>query len=263
MENEVSTQAAPPDLQPRKPSGQNSTLILTAAIFFAMGFIIASLAFSGGSDESLNVQEAVDGTFLALTPTITPTPTAIPVAQTYNDDNPVLGDIDAPIVMVEFSSYTCGFCGRFRRETLPALQEHYGDMFTFVVRDFPRSEGEIVLNAMARCAHDQDPALFWSFTDLFWQNQVEEQLPLNDQTLSLFATRAELDVDQLNTCLADDSVLTAVVEDRQAGIIWGVTGTPAFFINGVPVSGAQPFEYFQFVIDGLLIEQGIDPPSQT
>ncbi|PJF43719.1 MAG: hypothetical protein CUN55_07685 [Phototrophicales bacterium] len=287
----------PKDLKPQQSNHQNAALMLTAAIFFALGFVIAAIAFSGDDKETnvssssldsvvvnnavrstleaLNIVDiddeytqrvniAVQGTFMALTPTVTPTPTPIPVQQTFSQsEDPILGEFDAPVVMVEFASYTCGFCGRFHRETLPALLEHYGDQLAFVVRNFPRSDSEITLNVLAQCAYEQGDEKFWAFTDQFWWNQVESQLPLNDQTINLFIQNAQLDTEQLNTCLADEQSLNKVLDDRQVGLEWGVTGTPAFFINGVPVVGAQPLAYFQNIIDDLLRQQGIEPPSRT
>lgn len=297
--DELSKAAMPTNLKPERPPGQNSTLILTAAIFFAMGFVIAAILFSEGNteddgtiavadnvrvvdvdlavrgtisalglasvddSEADRVNIAVQGTLIALTPTATPLPTAIPVQQTFDTSDPILGDIDSPVVMVEFASYTCGFCGSFHRDTLPALIEHYGDQFAFVVRDFPRSDGEIALNAIARCANEQSSEQFWAFTDQFWHNQVEGQLSLNDETINLFIANAELDAEQLNTCLADNSVYDEVLDDRQEGLMWGVSGTPAFFVNGVPVSGARPLDYFLDLIDDLLREKGIQPPART
>lgn len=292
----------PPNLKPSRPAGQNSTLMMTAAIFFAIGFLIAAIAFSGGNDDgstdlssvsrqsnaaavnsavrgtmaALNVLDvpedeagrinaAVQGTFIALTPTVTPTPTAIPVQQTFDlSGDPTIGDpLEAKVVMVEFASYTCGFCGRFHRETLPELIDHYGDQFAFVVRNFPRSDSEITLNAIAHCAYEQSNEQFWAFTDQFWENQAQDQLPLNDETINFFISNAELDPESLNSCLASESVLNKVLDDREAALIWGVTGTPAFFVNGVPVSGARPLTYFQDLIDDLLRQQGIEPPART
>lgn len=291
---------SPPNLKPERPSGQNSTLMLTAAIFFAIGFVIAAVLFSEGSTEtdavseaansanSVDVDRAVRGTIaaldlanadnsdasrinvavratmIALTPTATPLPTAIPVQQTFDTTDPIIGDMDAPVVMVEFASYTCGYCGSFHRDTLPRLVEHYGDQFAFVVRDFPRSDSEIILNVLGRCANNQSNASYWAFSNQFWENQVGEQLEIfSNDTINLFIANAELDTDQLDACVTDEDVHTRVLEDRQQGLIWGVTGTPAFFVNGVPVAGAYPLNYFLDLIDGLLREKGIEPPART
>lgn len=290
----------PPNLRPQRPTGQNSTLMLTAAIFFAIGFVIAAIMFSEGNTEADSATQAANGasvvdvdravrgtisaldldnvdnsdtsrinvavraTMIALTPTATPLPTAIPVQQTFDTTDPIIGNSDAPVVMVEFASYTCGFCGSFHRDTLPKLVDHYGDQFAFVVREFPRSDSEIILNVIAQCAYNQDNSLYWAFSNQFWENQVGEQLEIfSNDTINLFIANAELDTDQLNACVADEDVHARVLDDRQQGLVWGVSGTPAFFVNGVLVAGAYPLGYFLDLIDGLLREKGIEPPART
>lgn len=248
---------------PAAPS--SFSMIATAAIFFSLGFLIAYIMFSDAtttSGEDERIAAAVQGTFIALTPTATPPPTPVPMQDTLTDFAPVQGDINAPIKMVEFTSYTCEFCGRFRRDTLPALQEHYGDMLVFVTRDFPRSEPEIVLNIASQCAHDQDN--FWAFSNQFWENQVAED-PLaifDEQTILTFATNADLDLEQFNTCRENEDIEAQVLIDRQDGRGFGVSGTPTFFINGQRVVGSKHLIEFMDIIDAELRSQGITPPSR-
>lgn len=252
---------------PGPPQANSLTVLSTAAIFFALGFLVAFIIFNesdlgASSSTDQEVVAAVESTLLALTPTATPPPTAVPVAQTVADYNPVQGELNAPVTMVEFASYTCGFCGRFRRETLPALQEHYGDLLAFVARDFPRSNSEYTLNIAAQCAEDQ--GAFWRFTDQMWHNQVAaEPLDLFAQdTLLRFAENAALDTDAFTTCLSDPAVAAQVQQDLSTGRRFGVNATPTFFVNGVRVVGARPLEDFLDIIDAELEAQGLTPPPR-
>lgn len=253
------------DLTP--PQANTLTVALTAAVFFALGFLIAFIMYSDGEttptvSEQAQIDQAVRSTLIALTPTATPPPTPVPVADTLAEYSPVQGDIEAPIKMVEFSSYTCGFCGRFRRDTLPLLQEHYGDLFVFVARDFPRSDAEVVLNVAGQCAEEQNA--FWAFTDQMWDNQIAAS-PLNifaEDTLSTFAANADMDVESFNTCLQDVAIQQRVIADLNEARGFAVSATPTFFINGVRVVGAKPLVDFLDIIDAELEAQGITPPPR-
>ena len=217
------------------------------------------LHLSDGDQRS--VEAAVAGTMLALTPTVTPIPTAVPVLDTFTVSNPVHGDIEAPVKIVEFTSYTCPYCGYFRRETLPELQAHYGELVVFISRDFPRSEAEVMLNIANRCANEQNK--FWEFSNQFWQNQVSESpLPLGDEsTIATFAEIAGINTDSFASCRDNDEIQSLVLVDRQRGVDLGVGATPTFFVNGVRVVGAKPIEFFMDIIDAELRANGITPPA--
>ncbi len=253
--------------QASPPQANNLTLVITAGVFFALGFLIAYVLFvedglRSSEDTEQRVMDAVQGTFTALTPSPTPHPTAVPVEQTYTDENPLQGNADAPVMMVEFASYTCEFCGAFRREVLPALQQHYGDLLAFVSRDFPRGNVEFQLNVAAACAQQQDA--FWVYTNQFWMNQVVRQ-PLDifeETTLLTFADAVDLDTDAFATCLDDTATFAAVQRDLSAGRRFGVVATPTFFINGQRVLGSLPFEAYADIIDAELEAQGITPPPR-
>lgn len=263
MENKGSalppTSSKPIELTSPRTSSDSFTVLATAAIFFGLGFVIAYLIFggSGGNASNSDVQEAVLATFEALTP---PPPTPIPVDLTLTDYNPSLGPEDAPVTIVEFSDFTCGFCGRFHRETLQPLMERYDGMVRFVYRYFPRFEEAVPLSVAALCAGEQDK--FWEYSDMLWNNQIiEEPLNLDSLTLATLAESAGLDMEQYNACFISPDTNNMIIADYQTGRGFGVGGTPTFYINGEPFVGAQPIELFIAHIDELLVEQGITPPS--
>lgn len=157
----------------------------------------------------------------------------------------ILGSPDAPIIMVEFGDFNCGFCRRFYDETLPQLIENYGDRMQFIYRDYPiLAESSVTAAVAARCAGEQ--GAFWEYHDLLYENQG-----LFNQVggFAALAGQLNLDVDSFNTCVDDQRYLSGVVTDYQEGQSFGIRGTPAFFINGRPISGAQPYEVFAGVIE--------------
>jgi protein-disulfide isomerase len=157
----------------------------------------------------------------------------------------VLGSAEAPIVMVEFGDFNCGFCRRFHDETFPQLMETYGDQLRFIYRDYPiLAESSVTAAVAARCAGEQDK--FWEYHNALYENQG-----MFNQTggFAALAEQVGLDVESFNTCVEEQRYLSGVVADYQEGQSFGIRGTPAFFINGRPVSGAQPYEVFAGVIE--------------
>jgi len=93
------------------------------------------------------------------------------------------------------------------------------------------------------CAHDQDE--FWTYHDKLYENQRA----LSPENLKQYAAELELDTEAFNACFDSGKFREAVQKDYRSGQELGVTGTPAFFVNGRFLNGAQPFEAFQAIID--------------
>lgn len=208
------------------------------------------------------INAAVEGTLIALTPTATPLPTRVPVADTVVDHNPFLGPEDAPVTMVEFSDYQCSFCGRFHGEVLDPLLAHYGDLLRFVYREFPVIGGQssAVIGAAAQCASFQ--GMYWEYVAPVWENMTGTRQPITDDDLLDYGTNIGLDMEAFESCLADGAGFDNVVIDFEAGRAYNITGTPTFFINGTRLVGAQPVEAFMNAIDRELLQLGIDPPER-
>ena len=157
------------------------------------------------------------------------------------------GGKDAPVTIIGFSDYECPYCGR-GEETVKQVLEAYGDKVRYVHRDFPLSFHQNAKPAAeaARCAGDQDK--FWEFHDEIFKRQRE----LSTETYQALADELELDREKFDECVSSGKYGGAVDADMAAGGAAGVNGTPAFFINGRSLSGAQPFEAMQRIIDAEL-----------
>ncbi len=168
------------------------------------------------------------------------------------DDDPMLGDKDAPVIIVEFSDFECPFCKRFHDETLPKIKEQYirTGKVRFVYRDFPlpfHPDAQKTAEA-AECADDQGQ--FWAYHDELFENQQA----LGTEKLKQYAQDLSLDMEEFNSCFDSGKHADEVKADLKDGANSGVSGTPTFFIGDELVSGAQPFSVFKTVIDAKLKE---------
>jgi protein-disulfide isomerase len=160
---------------------------------------------------------------------------------------PSRGPENAPITMVEFSDFQCPFCTR-AVGTVEQVMQAYPDKIRLVFRQFPLEMHKEAPKAAeaALCANEQGK--FWEYHDTLFQNQQALQV----EDLRKYATNLKLDEKKFGECLASGKMAATVKADMEAGAKVGVSGTPAFFINGVMLSGAQPFEEFKKVIDAEL-----------
>jgi protein-disulfide isomerase len=165
------------------------------------------------------------------------------------DDDAVLGPESAPITIIEFSDYRCPFCKRWHNETLQPLFDMYPDQIRLIYRDFPVVGGFEAALA-AECAGEQGE--YYDFHDLLFAGEYEE---LNNEAYSDYAERLGMDPEQLLTCVEEGTFVEEVEADARYAASLGVSGTPTFFINGIPLVGAQPIEAFIQIIDGELATQ--------
>ncbi len=181
-------------------------------------------------------------------------------ARALVDDDPYLGDEDAPIVIVEFSDYLCGFCKRHHDTTFQEIMDNYGQYIRYVVRDFAQLGPESYSSALAaQCANEQ--GAFWDFHNEFFDHQ--ELLGL--EFYISIAEEYELDMDAFTTCFEENRYQEEINFDFVDGQINGVAGTPGFFINGNFVRGAQPYMVFDRYIQVELSKAGIEytPPERS
>ena len=165
---------------------------------------------------------------------------------------PVRGNPKAPVTIVEFSDFQCPFCVR-ARPTVARVREVYGDRVRFAFRHYPLDFHPQAQKAgeAAACAGEQDR--FWQMHDRLWENPQKLAVP----ELKAHAQALGLDATAFASCLDSSRHAGLVERDMQAGQAYGVSGTPAFFVNGRPLIGAQPFEAFQQVIDDELARAAV------
>jgi protein-disulfide isomerase len=156
---------------------------------------------------------------------------------------PLRGNPSAYVTIVQFEDYQCPFCAR-AEPTMRRIAEVYGSDVRFVMRHNPLPfHGRARPAALAaECAFQQ--GRFWQMHDLLFANTSA----LEDTDLERYAGQIGLDVAKWKECVEAADFERIDADARLAASV-GARGTPAFFVNGQPVSGAQPFEAFQKVID--------------
>ena len=173
-------------------------------------------------------------------------------------DPMALGDAEAPVVLIMWSDFQCPFCGRFARETEPELVERYVENGTLRMewRDFPYLGEQSQLAAQAgRAAAAQDR--FWEFQSAVYGLELPPHSgELTAERLTQIAGDLGLDTDAFARDLASAATVEAVARDFAEGQGLGISGTPAFLVNGVPIMGAQPTEVFEETIEAALDAAG-------
>ena len=154
------------------------------------------------------------------------------------------GPSNAPIEIIEFSDFQCPFCQR-ANPTVTQVLKTYGDRVHFVYRHFPLGNHPNARPAAeaSQCAAEQGK--FWEYHDTLFANPSR----LADADLKQHAAGLGLDARQFNACVDTHKYKAQVDADMEAGEDAGVNGTPAFFVNGRMLNGAQPFDAFKRVID--------------
>lgn len=184
------------------------------------------------------------------------------------EDDRVRGNQQAPVTILEYSDYTCGYCEKFFEETWPLIDSEYikTGKVRLIYRDFPRAvSGPSVDTAMAaRCAGEQGQ--YWTMHDrLFSSNRKYSSKQIQQQAEDL-----RLNVRQFSECVQAERFMESIYRDRMEGGTIGVRGTPHFilFLTKNPkagqflvIPGAFPFDVFQEQIEKLLGQASTQPSS--
>ena len=260
MAEEPEERGGSPNKEPGLPRGNSGTANL--GLFFLISLItsIAVVAAAAGINHAWPIfgttSEKTNVVLAQPTPSVVPTPSTVEIDP---GDNPAKGPADAKVTVVEFSDFQCPYCARFVQQTLPQILSTYGDKIRFVFMNFPLSQ--IHENAQkaaeaSECANEQ--GAFWQYHDILFANQSA----LAVDNLKAYAAQLGLDATKFNECLDSGRMAPLVQADmdaatkaaQEAGL--DRFGTPAFFINGKSLSGAQPFDVFKQAIDAALAEAG-------
>ena len=171
-----------------------------------------------------------------------------PRVQVGFDPARVRGNPRAKVMIVEFSDFQCPYCGQVQN-TLKTVLAKYQDSVALAFRDMPVTQiHPLAMGAAeaARCAGEEGK--FWEYHDLLFADQNG----LDKTGLAAKAAKLRLDSKQFDSCLAAEKYKEQIQQDTQEGMRAGVSGTPGFFINGVFLSGAQPEERFEKLIQEQL-----------
>ena len=238
-------------------NSSNGSSIIASLI---LGASVLGAAFMLGSaidSASINITDAIsdlEGSFAAAPQRAAAPPSprgSRPDPSRYYEVNtkgsPARGPEKARIDIVEFSDFQCPFCARVN-PTVQRIRDEYGDDVRIVFKHLPlRIHPQApAAHAAAEAAHSQGK--FWEMHDLIFANQRA----LTRENYLGYAKQIGLDVARFTKDLDSSDIKKRVDDDASEAASLGVTGTPAFFINGRFLSGAQPFDSFKRVIDAEL-----------
>ena len=231
------------DLRKASPYLLVAQLVIVVVLLFQVNAVSDTLAGITG-DVVIADNDDNDAAAAAAAPTVD----SDPVDVNIEGDSIIHGDPDtASVIMVEYSDFECPYCAR-ATPTIEGLVEKYGDDLAIVYKDFPLSFHSNAESAAiaAECADEQGEFADYHYL-LFDASQG-----LGETAYLAYAEELGLDIDEFTTCLDDPEILSEVNTDMSEGSSEGVRGTPAFFINGELISGAQPQSVFEAAIDAAL-----------
>ncbi len=242
MENNTNENTNEQTHIPVSAQSRMSRLFLPVAILIVGALISASIIYTRG-----------------YAPKTDTTQKEAPKVEVSADDDPYLGDLSAPVKIIEFSDFQCPFCRTFWKDTLPSIRKDYVDTgkVMFVYRDFPLSFHPAALPAAlaSNCAKDQNK--YWEMHDKMFSEQDklgQGTITFGVKEIKRWAKDIGLKTVEFNQCLDSEKYKAEVEKDIADGSKAGVSGTPTSYINGVALVGAQPYSVFKTTIDKALEE---------
>lgn len=164
--------------------------------------------------------------------------------------SPVKGPADAPITIIEFSDFECPFCKR-GASTMDQILKKYPNEVKLAFKHLPLPMHHNAKPAAKATWAASKQGKFWEFHDALFENQAK----LSEDFYIKTAESLKLDVEKFKKDMNSPEAEKQVQEDSELGNKYGIQGTPGFFVNGVAVKGAYPFEYFKKIIDRMLAEK--------
>jgi protein-disulfide isomerase len=160
---------------------------------------------------------------------------------------PIRGNPSAPVTIVEYGDFQCPYCEK-SRPTLQQILETYPKEVRLVYKHFPLSFHRDAMNAHRASLAAGEQGKFWEMHDLIFANPRR----LAPEKMREHAEKLSLDMAKFDADYASERVAKKIEADQAEGRRALVRGTPAFFVNGKMISGAQPFEAFKREIDAAL-----------
>ena len=243
----------------------NKLIIITIITIGVAAFFAGSYSSNLNSDQisEKDLDDAIAKIELKILQNQLPTKQQSPPLKISEDNDPIIGNMDAEITIIEFSDFQCPFCARFHVQTLPTIMDEYINKGTvkLVFRDFPIQSihpNALPASVAAECANEQGK--FKEMHDLLFENQREwNNQNTNDviSTFNQYASKMNLEEEKFDSCLRNGKYIEEIQKDLDDGRAYGISGTPGFFVGNdqigfIELKGAQPFENFKKVIDSQL-----------
>jgi len=224
-------------------------LVLGLGAAALVGLVLVLSLFLTGKLPSVSAAAAAGPSPSAQVGAQQPVAPTGPVDIKLTDTDYVLGPKNAKVTVVEYSDFQCPYCGQFHDDAIVSMLKDYKDKIKFVYRDFPLEQIHPFAKPAAIAAEcGAEQGKFWQFHDALFAKQAS----LSDATFQQIAKDVGVDMNKWNECLKSGRPDKVIDADTQGGIGYGVQGTPTTFVNGIEVSGAQPYAALKKVIDSEL-----------
>ena len=173
-----------------------------------------------------------------------------PLVAKIRSDEMIRGPKDAPITLVEYSDFECPFCSR-GYQTVMELMNKYPGKIRFIYKHLPLSfhENAMIASQYYEAVRLQSEKKAMEFHDEIFKNQAK--LKNGAAFLDTVAKKVGADLAKVKKDFNSEAVNKRIAEDMEEAAEFGMQGTPGFLLNGVPVRGAYPSEYFVGLVEEL------------
>ena len=212
--------------------------LLDSALLRVLALLGAALLYSEAAAQQTTPRELTEADVAALQ------------MKGYALGDVPLGAADAPVTIIEYSSFTCPHCANFHSRTLPQIKEKYIDTgkVKLIFREVYFDQLGLWASMLARCGGSE--SFFEKSTTLFEQQQQWARAENVGAELFRIGRVAGLSQERVQACLTDEALMLKLVGDFQAHMAQDdVNSTPTFFINGEKVSGDMSVDAFSALID--------------
>ncbi len=229
----------------------NSTVVLIAGLLAVVAFFMGTLWQKSQMLEAQVNNNAGNVKANVPTPDAPKEPTVGKIPDITDDDH-ILGDKDASVVLVEYSDFECPFCKRFHPTTKKILDK-YGDKVALVYRHFPLSFHQSALplaNASECLAELGGNDGFWAFADAVYS---ADKLPDTDDAIKTFVANLGYDQTAFSTCYDANKYEQKIKDEMAGGSKAGIKGTPGTVVlakdgNTDFISGALPYDQVEQIV---------------
>ncbi|WP_328789766.1 DsbA family protein [Streptomyces sp. NBC_00273] len=233
----------------KKPSTKKSSakpLLISAGV--ALAAITLGLV-SWQATAPAETGSAGSGSGAGAAPRTDPAAELKALARRESGDKLAVGRADAPVVLIEYSDFKCGYCGKFARDTEPELVKKYVEDGTLRIewRNFPIFGAESEAAAKAAWAAGQQDR-FDAFHAAAYAGGSKEKGFAEPRLVELAREAGVPDLERFKADMAGERAAAALKKDQEEGYRIGVTSTPSFLLNGKPIAGAQPLDAFTSAI---------------
>ncbi|WP_030568157.1 DsbA family protein [Streptomyces aureocirculatus] len=174
------------------------------------------------------------------------------------------GKADAPVVMIEYADFKCGFCGKFARDTEPDLVKKYVEDGTLRIewRNFPIFGEDSERAARGAWAAGRQ-GRFWQFHEAAYADGAKDKGFGEGRLKELARAAGVKDVERFAEDADSGAARDAVKKDQEEGYKLGAASTPSFLVNGQPIAGAQPDAVFERAIEAAAAASPSSPDSPS